>query len=314
MCGRLQITKLFICLTDVILDLLNEKNPVHPSLLRVLRIFRIVRLLRLVQFAKGIRQLLWALMISLPALFNVGTLLFLVIFIYAIIGMSMFGHVKQEGTLNDIVNFETFGSSLLLLFRLSTGAGWNDILDALLIKPPDCDPSYLNLPNGNCGSFGAVIYMVSYVIIVFLVIINMYIAIILENVNHVHEIEDFCISQENFDSYYDSWGAFVPDGKPYLSLDELTYFVASLQKPFRIPQPNANVLRDMKIPVMQGERIYCFDLLKALVRRVLEEHGESREVFQNITVNMEARFNKSFKVRKQSTVGFTSTHLLDTDP
>ena len=72
-----------------------------PSLLRVLRIFRIARLLRLVEFAKGIRQLLWALMISLPALFNVGALLFLVIFIYGIIGMSAFGHVKQEGALNE---------------------------------------------------------------------------------------------------------------------------------------------------------------------------------------------------------------------
>ena len=74
----------------------------------VLPNFRIARLLRLVEFAKGIRQLLWALMISLPALFNVGTLLFMVMFIYTIIGMSAFRHVKRAGELNDTVNFETF--------------------------------------------------------------------------------------------------------------------------------------------------------------------------------------------------------------
>ena len=312
-----KLRKCFICSTDVILDELNlNEGAVSPSLLRVLRIFRIARLLRLVQFAKGIRQLLWALMISLPALFNVGTLLFLVIFIYGIIGMSAFGHVKQEGELNDIVNFETFGSSLLLLFRLSTGAGWNDIMEALLLKPPDCDPNYLNLPNGNCGSFGAVVYLVSYVIIVFLVIINMYIAIILENVYRAHEIEDFCITQENFDSYYDSWGAFVPEGKPYLSLDQLSDFVASLQKPFKLQKPNSAVLRDMDIPVMSGNIINCFDLLKALVRNVLEEHGESPEAFQNITGNLEARFNKSFKTKTKNvlTIGSTSTILTDDLP
>lgn len=235
----------------------------------------------------------------------------MVIFIYAIIGMSAFGNVKREGELNDIVNFETFGTSLLLLFRLSTGSGWNDIMDALLLKPPYCDPSYMGLPHGNCGSFSAIVYLASYVIIVFLVIVNMYIAVILENVNRAHEIEDFCITKENFDSYYITWGLFVPDGKPYLPLDRLSEFVATLDKPFRIPQPNAGVLRQLEIPVRAGELIHCFDLLKALVRRVLEEHGESPEVFKDITVRMEASFNKSFITHKRisSLSGSTKTKL-----
>ena len=298
----------------MVLDEFNaNEGTVSPSLLRVLRIFRIARLLRLVEFAKGIRRLLWALMISLPALFNIGTLLFMVIFIYAIIGMSAFGHVKREGELSDTVNFETFGSALLLLFRLSTGSGWNDIMDALLLEPPHCDPNYMDLPNGNCGSFSAILYLASYVIVVFLVIVNMYIAIILENVNRAHEIEDFCITKENFDSYYITWGAFVHDGKPYLPLAQLSEFVASLGKPFKICQPNCNALRDMDIPVRSGDQIHCFDLLKALVRRVLEEHGESVEVFKEITVRMEASFNKSFITQKRlsSFSGSTKTKLSD---
>lgn len=235
----------------------------------------------------------------------------MVIFIYAIIGMSAFGNVKRGGDLNDIVNFETFGTSLLLLFRLATGSGWNDIMDALLLKPPDCDPSYMGLPYGNCGSFSAILYLTSYVIIVFLVIVNMYIAIILENVNRAHEIEDFCITKENFDSYYTAWGVFVPNGKQYLPLDRLSEFVASLDKPFKIPKPNSDVLRQLDIPVREGELVHCFDLLKALVRRVLEEHGESPEVFQDITVRMEASFNKSFIAQKKisSLSGSTKTKL-----
>ena len=282
-----------------------------PSLLRVLRVFRIARLLRLVEFAKGIRQLLWALMISLPALFNVGALLFLVIFTYGIIGMSAFGHVKQEGDLNDIVNFATFGSSLSLLFRLSTGAGWNDIMDSLLLKPPDCDPNYMSLPHGNCGSIGAIFYLVSYIVIVFLIIINMYIAIILENVYRAHEIEDSGITQEDFDSFYVLWGEFLPDGRLYLPLAQLSEFVATLKKPFNLPKPNTDVLAEMDIPLVSGELVHCFELLKALVKRVLGEQGESPEVFQEITLKMEARFNKSFRERRASLpiIGSTKSKL-----
>jgi hypothetical protein len=49
-----------------------------------------------VQAAKWIRKLLFALIVSLPALFNIGALLALITFIYAIIGMTIFGHVKHQ--------------------------------------------------------------------------------------------------------------------------------------------------------------------------------------------------------------------------
>ena len=71
----------------------------------------------LFQAAKGIRKLLFALIVSLPALFNIGALLALITFIYAIIGMTIFGHVKHQGAIDDLVNFETFGRSMQLLFR-----------------------------------------------------------------------------------------------------------------------------------------------------------------------------------------------------
>ena len=47
--------------------------------------------------------MLFALIVSLPALFNIGALLALITFIYAIIGMTLFGHVKHRGALNDQV-------------------------------------------------------------------------------------------------------------------------------------------------------------------------------------------------------------------
>ena len=251
-----------------------------------------------------------ALVISIPALFNIGTLLFVIVFIFAIIGMATFGHVKKQGALDDIVNFETFGNSMMLLFRLSTSSGWNDILTALSVEPPDCDPHHMNLANGDCGSFAsALLFLLSYVIVVFMIIVNMYIAVILENVSRTHE-NDFGLTKENFDSYYRKWASYVPAGKQFLSLRKLSDFVADLDKPFRIPQPNEEILAELDIAVRQGKVIHCFDLLKALVKRVLEEHGEPMEAFEDISVKMLDQFTKSF-ARKQSIaiLGTTASHF-----
>lgn len=90
-----------------------------PTLLRVVRVAKVGRVLRLVKGAKGIRTLLFALAMSLPALFNICLLLFLVMFIFAIFGMSFFMHVKEKSGINDVYNFKTFGQSMILLFQVS---------------------------------------------------------------------------------------------------------------------------------------------------------------------------------------------------
>ena len=57
-------------------------------------------------------------------------------------------------------------NSFSLSHRLVTSAGWNDVLEPLLVTPPDCDPHHNGLPNGNCGHpFVAIVYFVSFIII-----------------------------------------------------------------------------------------------------------------------------------------------------
>lgn len=106
-------------LTGMILSDLIEKYFVSPTLLRVVRVAKVGRVLRLVKGAKGIRTLLFALAMSLPALFNICLLLFLVMFIFAIFGMSFFMNVKEKSGLDDVYNFKTFPKSMILLFQVS---------------------------------------------------------------------------------------------------------------------------------------------------------------------------------------------------
>ena len=95
---------------------------------------------------------------------------------------------------------------ILGILRLVTSAGWNDVLDPLMAQPPDCDPDYKQLPNGNCGfPFVSIIYFVSFIIINFMIVINMYIAIILENFNQAHQEEEIGIVEEDLEMFYGKW-------------------------------------------------------------------------------------------------------------
>ncbi|NXE58411.1 SCN2A protein, partial [Calcarius ornatus] len=121
-----------------------EKYFVSPTLFRVIRLARIGRILRLIKGAKGIRTLLFALMMSLPALFNIGLLLFLVMFIYAIFGMSNFAYVKREVGIDDMFNFETFGNSMICLFQITFAASLDPPL--LIAKPNKVQLIAMDLP------------------------------------------------------------------------------------------------------------------------------------------------------------------------
>ena len=269
---------------------------ITPNLLRVVRVFRVGRLLRFFEKAKGIQRLMFSLIISLPALFNVGAILFLIMFIYAIIGMSFFAHVKKTGALNDVVNFETFLNSMVLIFRLMTAAGWNDVLEPLMIQPPDCDPNYEGLSNGNCGNgWIAVCYFSSFIVIIFLVLINMYVAVILENYNNVMEQEKIGITREDIDLFYQHWMLYDPDSTQYIYYKDLSEFLHTLEGNLRIKQPNKAACALLNIPLYEDDKIYCLHLLQVLVKRVLTGYEEfDSEEFNLLMKRMEERFRAVF--------------------
>lgn len=87
----------------MIIDMIEVDSFIDPSILRCFRVFRVARILRIIQMAKGIRRLLYTLICSLPALMNIGTLLLLIIYIYSVVGVAMFGTVQIQGILTDQV-------------------------------------------------------------------------------------------------------------------------------------------------------------------------------------------------------------------
>lgn len=295
---------------------------ISPTLLRVVRVFRIGRVLRLVKSAKGIRKLLFSLIISIPALFNIAILLFIFMFIFAVMGMTLFSNVRHVMALTETINFDNFPNSMVLLFRLSTSAGWNDILDPLQEGDGGCNKTHyidtLGVPqasnNGNCGDQTlACIFMVAYLFLSFMIIINMYIAVILENFAAAHEAEEIGITEDDFDMFYVVWEKYDPLATQYIKLDQLSEFLAELEDPLGVPKPNGMAIVAFNLPIVEGDRIHCLDVLMALVRRVLhtseeetpnmsQEHKEANEKLkQQIADKYRAAFPQRQRIKVLST-------------
>ncbi|XP_076763434.1 sodium voltage-gated channel paralytic isoform X19 [Xylocopa sonorina] len=262
-----------LVLSDII-----EKYFVSPTLLRVVRVAKVGRVLRLVKGAKGIRTLLFALAMSLPALFNICLLLFLVMFIFAIFGMSFFMHVKDKSGLDDVYNFKTFGQSMILLFQMSTSAGWDGVLDGI-INEEDCQEpnNEIGYP-GNCGSSTiGIAYLLSYLVISFLIVINMYIAVILENYSQATEDVQEGLTDDDYDMYYEIWQQFDPDGTQYIRYDQLSDFLDVLEPPLQIHKPNKYKIVSMDIPICKGDMMFCVDILDALTKDFFARKGNPIE-------------------------------------
>ncbi|XP_055621144.1 sodium channel protein para isoform X24 [Toxorhynchites rutilus septentrionalis] len=277
-----------LSILGLVLSDLIEKYFVSPTLLRVVRVAKVGRVLRLVKGAKGIRTLLFALAMSLPALFNICLLLFLVMFIFAIFGMSFFMHVKDKSGLDDVYNFKTFGQSMILLFQMSTSAGWDGVLDGIINEeeclPPNNDAGY----PGNCGSATiGITYLLAYLVISFLIVINMYIAVILENYSQATEDVQEGLTDDDYDMYYEIWQQFDPDGTQYIRHDQLSDFLDVLEPPLQIHKPNKYKIISMDIPICRGDMMFCVDILDALTKdffarkgNPIEESAELGEVQQ----------------------------------
>jgi len=292
----------------------DENLEFSPGLLRVIRVFRLGRLLRFFDSAKGIRQLLFTIVKSAPALINIGTLLFLVMFIFAIMGMNLFMYVKETGAFNAVVNFKTFGSSMCLLFRIATAAGWNGVLEATMVRPPLCDSTPRPEWNGSneCGStILPIVFFVFYIALIVLIMINMYIAVILENFNQAISQDEAGITEDDLEAFYSVWEQFDPKATQFIKYYNLPDFLDELDGPLRVPKPNYWFLEENEIPVKEKHKVHCLDIMASVIKRAIGEveGGESQD-FLSVMTKVEERNRTAFPTRAKETTKITTAERL----
>ncbi|MCI4385501.1 hypothetical protein PGIGA_G00051090 [Pangasianodon gigas] len=157
--------------------------PINPTIIRIMRVLRIARVLKLLKMATGMRALLDTVVQALPQVGNLGLLFMLLFFIYAALGVELFGELvcnedyPCEG-MSRHATFENFGMAFLTLFQVSTGDNWNGIMkDTLRECPPgeyNCNPSL---------QFISPLYFVSFVLTAQFVLINVVVAVLMKHLD-----------------------------------------------------------------------------------------------------------------------------------
>ncbi|KAL1453024.1 hypothetical protein WDU94_007201 [Cyamophila willieti] len=168
--------------------------PINPTIIRVMRVLRIARVLKLLKMAKGIRALLDTVMQALPQVGNLGLLFFLLFFIFAALGVELFGRLECSDELpcqglGEHAHFSNFGMAFLTLFRVATGDNWNGIMKDTLRD--NCDDR-ADCVRNCCVSAGiAPIFFVIFVLMAQFVLVNVVVAVLMKHLEESHkQMED----------------------------------------------------------------------------------------------------------------------------
>ncbi|XP_078232450.1 voltage-dependent L-type calcium channel subunit alpha-1C isoform X2 [Pogona vitticeps] len=243
------------------------------------RLFRVMRLVKLLSRGEGIRTLLWTFIKSFQALPYVALLIVMLFFIYAVIGMQVFGKIALDDTtdINRNNNFQTFPQAVLLLFRCATGEAWQEIMLACL---PDkrCDPESFEPNNSiegehSCGSSFAVFYFISFYMLCAFLIINLFVAVIMDNFDYL--TRDWSIlGPHHLDEFKRIWAEYDPEAKGRIKHLDVVTLLRRIQPPLGFGKlcPHrvaCKRLVSMNMPLNSDGTVMFNATLFALVRTAL---------------------------------------------
>jgi len=299
----------FVVTLSVVGIAVTLTTDISATYLSIIRVFRVARIFRLIPKAKGLKKLFQTLLYSLPALTNVGAVLFLFFFIFAVLGMNLFGKVRITGNfLNRYANFETFGFSMLTLFRMATGEAWNGIMhDCMITKdcvyyqdPATGDVTYYNQEDSfwqdldedtytnQCTPHpvGAIIFFCFFCILCAFVMLNLVIAVILDNFQNNSKTSELGVSKEDMMHFTDVWMRLDPRATYYIPAEKLPRVIGAMDHPVgtrglskrEAKTKCMHVIMTVDIPNHDG-KIHFLETLHALTGRIAgTELPESEEV------------------------------------
>uniref|UniRef100_A0A667XDH9 Voltage-dependent calcium channel type A subunit alpha-1 n=1 Tax=Myripristis murdjan TaxID=586833 RepID=A0A667XDH9_9TELE len=247
-----------------------------------LKLFRAARLIKLLRQGYTIRILLWTFVQSFKALPYVCLLIAMLFFIYAIIGMQVFGNIKlnEETHINQHNNFKTFFGALMLLFRSATGESWQEImLSCLGGQHCEMDPSLPSTPvtndqDGGCGTDFAYFYFVSFIFFSSFLMLNLFVAVIMDNFEYLTR-DSSILGPHHLDEFVRIWGEYDRAACGRIHYTDMYEMLTNMSPPLGLGKkcPSKVAYKRlvlMNMPVDEEMSVHFTSTLMALIRTALE--------------------------------------------
>ncbi|KAG9307249.1 hypothetical protein G9A89_017077 [Geosiphon pyriformis] len=187
----------------------------NQAIVQLQKLFLVAISSKLIQKSDSLNQLFKTMAGSLPSIFNLFAVWFVVFCVYDIMFMETFGLTKYGSTATRHVNFRNFQNSFITLARMSTGEGWNTIMHDYAIEAPFCvdSPSYFH---SDCGSKPWAFFLfISWNVISMYIFANMFIVVVIDNFSY-------------------SWGAVDIDRTGYIKSQDFAKFFGQLSGCFEV--------------------------------------------------------------------------------
>ncbi|XP_034649398.1 voltage-dependent N-type calcium channel subunit alpha-1B isoform X3 [Trachemys scripta elegans] len=265
----------FVTVLGSITDILVTEIADNFINLSFLRLFRAARLIKLLRQGYTIRILLWTFVQSFKALPYVCLLIAMLFFIYAIIGMQVFGNIAldDDTSINRHNNFRTFLQALMLLFRSATGEAWHEIMLSCLSNRA-CD-KLSGLTKNECGSDFAYFYFVSFIFLCSFLMLNLFVAVIMDNFEYLTR-DSSILGPHHLDEFIRVWAEYDPAACGRISYTDMYEMLRHMSPPLGLGKKcPARVaykrLVRMNMPISDPDlTVHFTSTLMALIRTALE--------------------------------------------
>uniref|UniRef100_UPI00358F1DA9 voltage-dependent N-type calcium channel subunit alpha-1B-like n=1 Tax=Myxine glutinosa TaxID=7769 RepID=UPI00358F1DA9 len=257
-------------ITDIVVTELQMNNFIN---LGCLRLFRAARLIKLLRQGYTIRILLWTFVQSFKALPYVCLLIAMLFFIYAIIGMQVFGNLRrdeEESLITNDNNFQTFFQALVLLFRSATGEAWQEIMLSC-VSHQKCDKeSGLK----ECGSDFAYFYFSSFIFLCSFLMLNLFVAVIMDNFEYLTR-DSSILGPHHLDEFVRFWADYDPAASGRITYNNMYELLRHMSPPLGLGKKcpiriaYKRLIR-MDMPIAEDKTVHFTTTLMALIRTALD--------------------------------------------
>ncbi|XP_040011264.1 calcium channel, voltage-dependent, N type, alpha 1B subunit, a [Xiphias gladius] len=272
-------------ITDILVTEINTTDRLLN--LSFLRLFRAARLIKLLRQGYTIRILLWTFVQSFKALPYVCLLIAMLFFIYAIIGMQVFGNIElnEDTAINHHNNFRTFLQALMLLFRSATGEAWHEIMLSCLSHRA-CDERS-GSQGKECGSDFAYFYFVSFIFLCSFLMLNLFVAVIMDNFEYLTR-DSSILGPHHLDEFIRVWAEYDPAACGRIKYLDMYQMLLHMSPPLGLgkkcpPRVAYKRLVKMNMPIADDNTVHFTSTLMALIRTALEIKLASGMVAQRLS-------------------------------